>query len=176
MIRHDSHVPSFRPPFGRSLGLSYSSRAPGHLILFSFPNIKRPREFPFEEEAVWLWETMADTKIVVVGAGPVGSLAALYAAKRGHQVEVYELRPGKCLQCFFFFFPSAYRESDTSELGLVLLQHSCLGNRHFLARGFLAILFSDSFSQLTRHCVVVWLFSKSLTTSIWFITCFQQLR
>ncbi|KAK1254643.1 hypothetical protein MKX08_008638 [Trichoderma sp. CBMAI-0020] len=36
---------------------------------------------------------MADTKIVVVGAGPVGSLAALYAAKRGHQVEVYELRP-----------------------------------------------------------------------------------
>ncbi|KAL7821841.1 FAD/NAD(P)-binding domain-containing protein [Trichoderma gracile] len=36
---------------------------------------------------------MADTKIVVVGAGPVGSLAALYAAKRGYQVEVYELRP-----------------------------------------------------------------------------------
>lgn len=34
-------------------------------------------------------------KIVIVGAGPVGSLAALYAAQRGHQVEVYELRPGK---------------------------------------------------------------------------------
>ncbi|KAI5457954.1 hypothetical protein BGZ63DRAFT_392269 [Mariannaea sp. PMI_226] len=32
-------------------------------------------------------------KIVVVGAGPVGSLAALYAAQRGYQVEVYELRP-----------------------------------------------------------------------------------
>ncbi|RMJ10649.1 Kynurenine 3-monooxygenase [Fusarium kuroshium] len=32
-------------------------------------------------------------KIVVVGAGPVGSLAALYAAQRGHEVEVYELRP-----------------------------------------------------------------------------------
>ncbi|KAH7405992.1 kynurenine 3-monooxygenase [Phaeosphaeria sp. MPI-PUGE-AT-0046c] len=31
-------------------------------------------------------------KIVVVGAGPVGSLAALYAAVRGHQVEIYELR------------------------------------------------------------------------------------
>ncbi|CAK7203754.1 kynurenine 3-monooxygenase, mitochondrial precursor [Sporothrix eucalyptigena] len=31
-------------------------------------------------------------KIVVVGAGPVGSLAALYAAQRGHEVEVYELR------------------------------------------------------------------------------------
>lgn len=32
-------------------------------------------------------------KIIVVGAGPVGSLAALYAAVRGHEVEVYELRP-----------------------------------------------------------------------------------
>ncbi|KAK3313078.1 hypothetical protein B0H66DRAFT_569497 [Apodospora peruviana] len=31
-------------------------------------------------------------KVVVVGAGPVGSLAALYAANRGHDVEVYELR------------------------------------------------------------------------------------
>ncbi|CAK7221219.1 kynurenine 3-monooxygenase, mitochondrial precursor [Sporothrix bragantina] len=38
---------------------------------------------------------MAETarqKTVVVGAGPVGSLAALYAAQRGHDVEVYELR------------------------------------------------------------------------------------
>ncbi|KAF2110359.1 kynurenine 3-monooxygenase-like protein [Lophiotrema nucula] len=32
-------------------------------------------------------------KVVVVGAGPVGSLAALYAAVRGHDVEIYELRP-----------------------------------------------------------------------------------
>ncbi|KAM3516201.1 hypothetical protein MY11210_000223 [Beauveria gryllotalpidicola] len=32
-------------------------------------------------------------KMVIVGAGPVGSLAALYAARRGYQVEVYELRP-----------------------------------------------------------------------------------
>ena len=35
-------------------------------------------------------------KIVVVGAGPVGALAALYAAKRGDEVHVYELRDGKC--------------------------------------------------------------------------------
>ncbi|KAJ2991160.1 hypothetical protein NUW58_g2620 [Xylaria curta] len=34
----------------------------------------------------------ANQKYVVVGAGPVGSLAALYAAKRGYQVEIYELR------------------------------------------------------------------------------------
>ncbi|KAJ4373954.1 kynurenine 3-monooxygenase, mitochondrial precursor [Neocucurbitaria cava] len=32
-------------------------------------------------------------KVIVVGAGPVGSLAALYAAARGYNVEVYELRP-----------------------------------------------------------------------------------
>ncbi|KAF1949147.1 kynurenine 3-monooxygenase-like protein [Byssothecium circinans] len=32
-------------------------------------------------------------KTIVVGAGPVGSLAALYAAVRGHDVEIYELRP-----------------------------------------------------------------------------------
>jgi flavin-dependent dehydrogenase len=34
-------------------------------------------------------------KLVVVGAGPVGSLAALYAATRGDDVEIYELRGGK---------------------------------------------------------------------------------
>jgi kynurenine 3-monooxygenase len=33
-------------------------------------------------------------KTVVIGAGPVGALAALYAAQRGHDVEVYELRSG----------------------------------------------------------------------------------
>ncbi|KAK3902632.1 hypothetical protein C8A05DRAFT_33638 [Staphylotrichum tortipilum] len=31
-------------------------------------------------------------KVIVVGAGPVGSLAALYAANRGDNVEIYELR------------------------------------------------------------------------------------
>lgn len=35
----------------------------------------------------------APQKTVIVGAGPVGSLAALYAAQRGHHVEIYELRP-----------------------------------------------------------------------------------
>ncbi|KEY65097.1 hypothetical protein S7711_08166 [Stachybotrys chartarum IBT 7711] len=32
-------------------------------------------------------------KLVIIGAGPVGSLAALYASQRGFDVEVYELRP-----------------------------------------------------------------------------------
>ena len=33
-------------------------------------------------------------KIIVVGAGPVGALAALYSAGRGDDVEIYELRGG----------------------------------------------------------------------------------
>ena len=40
---------------------------------------------------------MEPHKVVIVGAGPVGALAALYAASRGDEVEVYELRAGKAL-------------------------------------------------------------------------------
>lgn len=36
----------------------------------------------------------ADGKIVIVGGGPVGSLAALYASHYHDNVEVYELRGG----------------------------------------------------------------------------------
>ena len=36
-------------------------------------------------------------KVLVVGAGPVGALAALYAANRGDDVHVYELRAGMIL-------------------------------------------------------------------------------
>jgi len=33
-------------------------------------------------------------KMIVIGAGPVGTLGALYAAQRGHDVEIYDLRSG----------------------------------------------------------------------------------
>ena len=36
-------------------------------------------------------------KVIVIGAGPVGALAALYAATRGDHVEIYELRGGMLL-------------------------------------------------------------------------------
>ncbi len=59
-------------------------------------------------------------KVVIVGGGPVGSLAALYAAQRGYEVEIYELRNGasflsseeaahdpRCqFTCFYFIFCS----------------------------------------------------------------------
>lgn len=38
---------------------------------------------------------MEGKKVVVVGAGPVGSLAAIYASSRGATVEIYELREGE---------------------------------------------------------------------------------
>lgn len=38
-------------------------------------------------------------RFIIVGAGPVGALAAIYAAQRGNDVEIYELRSGK-LACF----------------------------------------------------------------------------
>jgi len=40
-------------------------------------------------------EVKSKEKIIVIGAGPVGALAALYAARRGNDVDVYELRSGK---------------------------------------------------------------------------------
>lgn len=41
-------------------------------------------------------------KAVIVGAGPVGCLAALYAAARGDYVELYELRGGRSLVFYLF--------------------------------------------------------------------------
>lgn len=39
----------------------------------------------------------AKQKVVITGAGPVGCLAALYAAARGDDVELYELRGGESI-------------------------------------------------------------------------------
>lgn len=37
--------------------------------------------------------------VIVVGAGPVGCLAAISLAKMGWNVDIYEARPGKLLIC-----------------------------------------------------------------------------
>jgi kynurenine 3-monooxygenase len=38
-------------------------------------------------------------KVVIIGAGPVGCLAAIAFAKMKWEVEIYEMRPGKAAQC-----------------------------------------------------------------------------
>lgn len=55
-------------------------------------------------------------KVVVVGAGPVGSLAALYAASRGDEVEVYELRGGtfNCLLLLLLLLLEMSEENEIS--------------------------------------------------------------
>ena len=41
---------------------------------------------------------MTQQKVIVVGGGSVGALAALYTARRGYDVELYDLRHGQsCL-------------------------------------------------------------------------------
>lgn len=46
-------------------------------------------------------------KFVVVGAGPVGSLAALYSAQRGYDVEIYELRNGMTIKITYSYIALA---------------------------------------------------------------------
>jgi NADPH-dependent 2,4-dienoyl-CoA reductase/sulfur reductase-like enzyme len=41
-------------------------------------------------------------KCIIIGAGPVGALAALYAARRGWDVDVYELRGGAYVRLRIF--------------------------------------------------------------------------
>ena len=73
---------------------------------------------------------MVVQKTVVVGAGPVGALAAIYAARRGDEVEIYELRNGmeiprnietchasQSVVCIFV--DSRYVQSSDPELGAV---------------------------------------------------------
>lgn len=50
---------------------------------------------PIDNSLKMLTDSSRRRKIVVVGAGPVGTLAALYAAGRGDDVEVYEYREGE---------------------------------------------------------------------------------
>jgi NADPH-dependent 2,4-dienoyl-CoA reductase/sulfur reductase-like enzyme len=57
--------------------------------------LRRSISPPLQSKAFEEMESGKPQKVVVVGAGPVGSLAALYAASRGDDVEIYELRGGK---------------------------------------------------------------------------------
>ena len=58
---------------------------------------------------------MSKQKVVVVGAGPVGALAALYAAERGDEVEIYELRGGMSLVSASSFSPPLQTACNVTE-------------------------------------------------------------
>ena len=75
------NINSFLPSFWRS----------GLLECPSYPN-------KFEHIAM-----SVEQKVVVVGGGPVGALAALYAAQRGYEVELYDLRDGISFENAFFW-------------------------------------------------------------------------
>lgn len=55
---------------------------------------------------------MSPQKIVVVGGGPVGALSALYAARRGYEVELYDLRDGE----LFLSIGTRFKQRSLSEL------------------------------------------------------------
>ncbi len=57
-------------------------------------NIIASHSFAIPNSTSIMAEKTNKQKVLVVGAGPVGALAALYAANRGDDVHVYELRAG----------------------------------------------------------------------------------
>ena len=76
-------------------------------------------------------------KVVVVGAGPVGSLAALYAASRGDEVEVYELRGGTLQLLTPSIYALEISEADEDEIS------AKAANMHALVVGIEAPTLSD---------------------------------
>ena len=72
-------------------------------------------------------------KVIVVGAGPVGALAALYAAQRGDNVEIYELRDGGWK---FFLFWLGLGVNNSSPFAEALAGF----NMHFFDKPIMRIL------------------------------------
>ncbi|KAI1774491.1 FAD/NAD(P)-binding domain-containing protein [Hypoxylon cercidicola] len=86
---------------------------------------------------------MSRQKYVVVGAGPVGSLAALYAAKRGHDVEIYELR-GDLRD------PSTVPLNFTKSINLALSERGINAMRHANQQELLDHVFSATIPMRGR--------------------------
>ncbi|KAH8596826.1 hypothetical protein B0O99DRAFT_618727 [Bisporella sp. PMI_857] len=79
-------------------------------------------------------DTSSKLKTIVIGAGPVGALAALYAAQRGHQVEVYELRADlRDASTIPLNFTKSINLA-LSERGTNAIKHSSLSGKDLLAR------------------------------------------
>ncbi|CAJ2500120.1 Uu.00g029730.m01.CDS01 [Anthostomella pinea] len=86
---------------------------------------------------------MHKQKYVVVGGGPVGSLAALYAAKRGHDVEIYELRSD-------LRDPSTTPLNFTKSINLALSERGINAMRHVDEGNLLEHVFSATIPMRGR--------------------------
>ncbi|KAL8725692.1 MAG: hypothetical protein Q9166_007206 [cf. Caloplaca sp. 2 TL-2023] len=76
-------------------------------------------------------------KVLVIGAGPVGALAALYAAGRGDVVEVYELRND-------LRDPSTTPLNFTKSINLALSERGINSMRHARCEGLLDAVLNES--------------------------------
>ncbi|KAI2638457.1 FAD/NAD(P)-binding domain-containing protein [Xylaria nigripes] len=85
----------------------------------------------------------SNEKFVVVGAGPVGSLAALYAAERGYQVEIYELRSD-------LRDPSTTPLNFTKSINLALSERGINALRHANRSNILQHVFSATIPMRGR--------------------------
>ncbi|KAL9589861.1 MAG: hypothetical protein Q9203_001316 [Teloschistes exilis] len=82
-------------------------------------------------------------KVVVVGAGPVGALAALYAAGRGDHVEVYELRDD-------LRDPSTTPLNFTKSINLALSERGINSMKHAKCDGLLDAVLDESIPMYGR--------------------------
>ncbi|KAL8688297.1 MAG: hypothetical protein Q9218_005757 [Villophora microphyllina] len=82
-------------------------------------------------------------KVIVVGAGPVGALAALYAAGRGDNVEVYELRDD-------LRDPSTTPLNFTKSINLALSERGINSMKHARCNGLLDAVLDESIPMYGR--------------------------
>ncbi|KAL8802035.1 MAG: hypothetical protein Q9223_006756 [Gallowayella weberi] len=76
-------------------------------------------------------------KVLIVGAGPVGALAALYAAGRGDEVDIYELRAD-------LRNPSTTPLNFTKSINLALSERGINSMRHAKCEGLLDAVIHES--------------------------------
>ncbi|KAL1959183.1 hypothetical protein VTO42DRAFT_2688 [Malbranchea cinnamomea] len=88
-------------------------------------------------------ESARRQKVVIVGAGPVGSLAALYAARRGDLVEMYELR-GDLRD------PSTIPLNFTKSINLALSERGINSIRQVNRPGFVEEVMKDTIPMYGR--------------------------
>ncbi|KAL9018748.1 MAG: hypothetical protein Q9185_003978 [Variospora sp. 1 TL-2023] len=86
---------------------------------------------------------MTGQNVIVIGAGPVGALAALYAANRGDNVEVYELRAD-------LRDPSTTPLNFTKSINLALSERGINSMRHARCEGLLDAVLSETIAMHGR--------------------------